>query len=328
MKPFLHARQAGLSLVELMVSLLIGLIVVGGLMTVFVNSRGTYSTSEDQAHMLDGARYAMHVLSYDLRMAGGYGQNSWPSTIEGRKNEFSAVSQQATGDCASLFYADIDRKIFAANNRNPFSASCIDNDDYQPGTDVLVVRYASPDAIADDDLVGGVAYVQAQPSHGRIFVGATAPSFSPNNNYALRTHVYYVSPNTEPDDGIPALRRISLIEGPEMEDEVIVSGVENFQVQFGIDECEASPCDGSVNHYVDADNTSVFGDTSWTRLEGVENIRAVNAWVLMRAETATAGFSAPVQSYSMANNTINVTDDGFRRKLFSSVFNVRNVGRL
>lgn len=66
-----HMR--GLSLVELMVALTLGLIILAAVSTVFVNSRVNYSTHESLARLQENGRFALHFLTRDLRMAGYYG---------------------------------------------------------------------------------------------------------------------------------------------------------------------------------------------------------------------------------------------------------------
>jgi type IV pilus assembly protein PilW len=70
-----HARirfsfQRGLGLIELMVALTIGLLILAGVSTVFVNAGKSYTTQERLARTQDNGRFAMYYLVRDLRMAG------------------------------------------------------------------------------------------------------------------------------------------------------------------------------------------------------------------------------------------------------------------
>ena len=69
-------RQVGLTLVELLVALVIGLILVGGVVQIFVSNKQTYQLTDELARMQESARYAFYVLSRDLRMAGYTGCTS------------------------------------------------------------------------------------------------------------------------------------------------------------------------------------------------------------------------------------------------------------
>lgn len=73
MRRAVRAREAGLSLIELMIALLIGTILLVGLVQVFGASRSAYQLSEGMARTQENARFAMDYLQRDLRMAGHYG---------------------------------------------------------------------------------------------------------------------------------------------------------------------------------------------------------------------------------------------------------------
>jgi type IV pilus assembly protein PilW len=64
-------RQRGLSLVELMVALVLGLFLVAVVLQIFLSSRLTYSMSDGLARAQENARFAVEPLNRDLRMAGG-----------------------------------------------------------------------------------------------------------------------------------------------------------------------------------------------------------------------------------------------------------------
>lgn len=66
-----HSR--GFSLTELLVAMVIGLLLLGGLVTLMVNSKKNYSQQDYSARLQENARFAMQFLAYDIRMAGYYG---------------------------------------------------------------------------------------------------------------------------------------------------------------------------------------------------------------------------------------------------------------
>lgn len=65
--------QSGMSLVEVMIAMLLGLFLVGGMMQVFTSSRLTYRVHESTARMQETGRMALEVLSRDIRMADFWG---------------------------------------------------------------------------------------------------------------------------------------------------------------------------------------------------------------------------------------------------------------
>ncbi len=76
-----RTRQLGLSLVELMVSILIGLIVLAGVVQVMVSSKTMYLGQEDMSFIQENARYALDVIGRDLQNAGHWGCAGSNSTV-------------------------------------------------------------------------------------------------------------------------------------------------------------------------------------------------------------------------------------------------------
>lgn len=65
------ARQSGLSLIELMISMVLGLLVVGGAIGVFLSNQRTYRTTESLARVQENARVAFELMARDVREAAG-----------------------------------------------------------------------------------------------------------------------------------------------------------------------------------------------------------------------------------------------------------------
>jgi type IV pilus assembly protein PilW len=64
-------RQRGLSLVELMISMVLGLLIVGGAITVFVSNRQAFVATENLSRMQETGRVAFELMARDMREAGG-----------------------------------------------------------------------------------------------------------------------------------------------------------------------------------------------------------------------------------------------------------------
>ncbi|TDB34375.1 prepilin-type N-terminal cleavage/methylation domain-containing protein, partial [Stenotrophomonas sp. TEPEL] len=73
----------GLSLIELMISLVIGLIILLAVVQVFSASRTAYQLSEGLARVQENSRFAMDTLQREIRMAGHFGcTNDQAHTME------------------------------------------------------------------------------------------------------------------------------------------------------------------------------------------------------------------------------------------------------
>ncbi len=63
-------RQSGVTLVELMVALVLGLVLTGGFIQVFLANRTTYAFNEGLSRLQENGRFALDTLSFRVRMAG------------------------------------------------------------------------------------------------------------------------------------------------------------------------------------------------------------------------------------------------------------------
>lgn len=71
-----HHRQSGLGLVEIMIALVVGLILIGGLLQLFISSRQTFAVQEGMARLQENGRFALALLADDLRETGYRGCTS------------------------------------------------------------------------------------------------------------------------------------------------------------------------------------------------------------------------------------------------------------
>ncbi|MDH3640235.1 MAG: PilW family protein, partial [Gammaproteobacteria bacterium] len=75
------STQKGVTLVEVMIGMLLGLFLMGGILQVFSSSRQTYRVHEATSRMQESGRMALEVLSRDIRMADYWGCASDPSNF-------------------------------------------------------------------------------------------------------------------------------------------------------------------------------------------------------------------------------------------------------
>ncbi len=66
-------RQSGVTLVEIMVGIVISLILLSGVIQIFISSKQTYRFGEAVSRLQESGRFAMELLTRDLRMAGYQG---------------------------------------------------------------------------------------------------------------------------------------------------------------------------------------------------------------------------------------------------------------
>lgn len=74
-------RQNGISLVEVMIAMTIGLILTAGVIQLFLGSKTTYRFHDAVSRVQENARFALEALNYDIRMAGNMGCSAYIQTF-------------------------------------------------------------------------------------------------------------------------------------------------------------------------------------------------------------------------------------------------------
>ena len=101
--------QAGVSLVELMVSLVLGLFLIFGAVTIYGKSRATYRTTEAVARLQETARYALDAMEPDVRMANYWGLSNHAEYVINRASSLSGTIPTPTANNLDLVETLIDR---------------------------------------------------------------------------------------------------------------------------------------------------------------------------------------------------------------------------
>jgi len=65
-----HNKQSGLTLVELMVSMAVGMLLITGIIQLMANNKQQYIFQSELARMQENGRYALTVIREELQMAG------------------------------------------------------------------------------------------------------------------------------------------------------------------------------------------------------------------------------------------------------------------
>ena len=319
--------QNGLTLVELMVSLVIGTILLIGAVTVYQQSRAAQRLNESVSLLQEKARFALDLLEPDLRLASFWGLTNHGEVLGGRTGQPGQLPA-FSGDCATRWYVDVDNTINGINGTNVLGGinaskapmnGCIADDNYVAGTDVLVIRRAS---IANIVPAAGRVAIRSNRMAGQIFTGTTIPAgygIAPAaQNFALVAHGYHVSPDSVRfGAGVPSLRRQTLISGPAIEDQEVLSGVEDLQIQFGLD----TDGDLDANRYVNADNAMLVPTDP--AFDPSAQIVSVRIWIRVRTIYPEQGHIDD-RAYVYADHNTPAPNDNFRRLVVSKTIQLRN----
>ncbi|MDQ2078123.1 PilW family protein [Marinimicrobium sp. ABcell2] len=124
-------KQQGLSLVELMISITLGLVLMTGVMQMFLSSRTVYTTHQAISRVQENGRLAMEFMSRDIRMAGFMGCMS-------RNMEFTNTLKIDDAEAEVLYGFGVGIEGATAGTGQPTGYPAA-----LTGTDILVVRSAS-----------------------------------------------------------------------------------------------------------------------------------------------------------------------------------------
>ena len=136
--------QRGLTIVELMVALVIGLLITGTAAALFLQGSRAHAEDDRYARMLENGRFALDLLAEDLRMADFWGEMLEPGLI-------TNGAGVAGEDCGLNLFSGTDR-LFYDNNHvgmtsatlNLNAAGCLAvTGAIDPGTDVLGFKRAA-----------------------------------------------------------------------------------------------------------------------------------------------------------------------------------------
>jgi type IV pilus assembly protein PilW len=330
--------QRGLSLIELMVAMSIGIFLLAGAITVFGKTRDLYRTNDAAARLQETARYAMSTIEADLRMANFWGLHSRADLVEnGPTLDPASIPDvdvayalpadlngfAATIDSCGAMWA-VKLPAYVEANNNGYGYACAEFGTAVAAADQLTVRRASTQVIAAGALAASAGQIKIQTSRmlGALFSGGARPAgyaAAPlSESRAIVAHGYYVDQASEQNPGTPSLRRKQLAfagGAPVIQDQEIVPGVEDLQVEFGVDQ--------------NADQNADFLVPPGTAIAAGEEIVAVHIWLLVRAEQPEFNF-IDGRTYAYADRVgaaAYTPGDNFRRVLISKTIALRNTRR-
>ncbi|MCF6353495.1 MAG: PilW family protein [Candidatus Polarisedimenticolaceae bacterium] len=286
----LHTRERGLTLVELMVAMILSLLLMAGASSMFLGSKKTFKVQEESARIQENIRYIVSRMVKDISPAGFYG--CAPSAQNGASQIKSTVRKdEDAGGLYNFSHAvtgteggDNDADTLTIRYALPeYSLPVIAP--MTPQDDAVVVDSAHPayaeleagDIITVSDCSTIAAFMLTSKTNGKLehaigtpvdgvynvatesthyfgsahYSSATAIKMNAIT-YELDTKTQDQDTDTDTDDTTISALYATRLGGARQE---ILSGVEDFQVSYGID--ITSPPDGTSDRYVD-----------WSSVEG------------------------------------------------------------
>ena len=335
-------QQSGFGLVELMISLTLGLLLSAAILQAFLATRSSYRVQEAISEIQVTSRYATHFLGKDIRMAGYIGCAS----IDGVSP--SVIANNVPADVV----ADPAQAVFGQNDLAAGNAlNAIE------GTDSLVIRRAASRAAQlTDNMAATNSNVQIESDKIRLVaqdlvyitdcettdlfratavadgVNKTTITHANSGNATNRLSKAY-GPDAEilafesasyfvgdtgrtTGDGAPihalfVQKRSTGQAGVLPDPAELVAGVENMQITYG----EDTNGDNNIDTYVDADNV-----VNWARVRSVK----IELLVVSDEENVVAQGNADTAQRVTFQGQPVVNNDGRYRRSFISVFAIRN----
>lgn len=157
--------QAGLSLVELMIAMTLGLIVLAGVLSLFLTNKQSYTLENAVARVQEGGRFSLDFMRPTLRQAGYTGcggQDMWSDSGMNLLNstgdifDFShaILGYDYSGTSAGNSYtiaADLPTAASAASNWSPALPTDVwtaISSKIIPGSDVIMIHAVNPGGIS------------------------------------------------------------------------------------------------------------------------------------------------------------------------------------
>ena len=275
--------------------------------------------------MIDNGRYALEILTGNLRAAGFYGSYI-PSGTSAAVPDPCDVSLITTGDVL-LYPIQGYNAATASSTIASLPASCgfgyTAGISLKPGSDLLVLRRASTaSAVAAASAVANTIYLQVSNcttdiSAYRIAAGTADFSTLRNKDCTIAAslrpmlvQVYFVAPDHNPGDGIPTLKRRELDQtsGAFVTTD-LVEGIEYLQVDYGLD----ADAYGAPDSYIAAP-----GLADWP------NIVSARVSVIARNIDPTAGYTDSKIYMLGSAGIFGPFNDAYKRHAYTQVVRLVN----
>ena len=339
----LFHHQSGVSLVELMISLTIGLVLLLGITAIIVEQSGTRDELDKSSRQIENGRYAMHLLNDSIELAGFFGDYSPASgtTYNVPADPCSTVSMTTMG-WATAPQVPVPIYGYAGAAGNPTTGTTCNLSNYKANTPILVLRRTSTATTTPTSASGAgapvVLYFQVSNCNT-----STVPFLLETKNTSsfpllksnciasadLRSYivdVYYISTCNDctAGDNIPTLKRAGIggVSAPSAPVSM-VDGIEDMHFEYGLD----TNSDGYPDSYVTAPASSDWKDVMAVRVSLLaRNNECSNNYT--GTKTFTLGETNP-KVYAPA--TYNPTDTaacgatrGYKRHVFTKLIRATN----
>ena len=347
-----YRAQAGFTMVELMVGATLGLLILAGAISMFISNKRVYTEQEELARLQENARFAIHMLVGDIRMAGHTGCSNDVASVENRLNGYN-------DDDDLFFFAPLEGAEGNANWQPSGSSDQVSS--MIAGSDAITIRYLAPtdievmnpaqdvgnsqifvssngdleqgDAVALGDCAStDIVSISAAPTTG----GCSGGADSTDPDDTCRTTITHLTTGPQtPGNWTPNLSRLYDSSAEFMRyvtNRYYVGTDPNGNPalfrQSGFGQVD-QVIDGVENLQIlygeDTTNSDGVADV-YSKADGVvdwNDVVSVRVAMLLRS-VDEYGSDVDTSSYSLLGETIDPPDDRRRRRVFTSTVDIRN----
>lgn len=335
-----HTRSSafGFSLVELMISITLGLVLLAGVAQVFVNSKQGYRVQESVGRLQENARFATDYLSRYIRLADLWGGAK--ATSVGVVGPTILPATQAGSNCKDAWIVDPTSGLvgYPGGNSYPgggFPTGCLDS--YIPNSDVLVVRFADPDTyLSTADLTNTSAHIANGSFYLRTAVGKRADLFDLSSdagrvaatgdidgavdegvvNYQFQTLVFYLQTKDFGQGPTPTLAMLHL-QSDGLHSDPLVDGIEMMKFEYGVD----TDGDLSIDSYLPATSVSSWPQVLSVRVSLIVRGDAIDSFTDTQSYRMTQGYSYDSSKYAPSTDPNSAR---YQRRLIVKEVQLRN----
>lgn len=327
----LRHRTAGFSLIELMISITLGLLIMTAVLALYLDLSRSNSELSKMNRQIENGRFTIQLLQQEIWHAGFWDTYTppLPSVVPPTAIP-NPCADFAAWDAAYIanMYA-IPVQGYVAGVAPPGDCNVTNP---QANSDVLVIRHAETCITGTancGNFNAGNLYLQTQSctDTGNGNHDATAANtpmlgtpgtdvYKKNcttlaDKRKLITSVFYVrNYSVTVGDGIPTLMRVDSGSGVMQAAQPVVEGIQSLKFEYGQDTDE----NGSPDVF---DDCAACTETDWA------NVVAVRVHVLARNLEASSGYVED-KSYVLGTTTLGPFNDGFMRHAYSSYVRLIN----
>ncbi len=315
----MNKYQKGFSLLEIFISLAIGLVIFAGVLTIFVGMKTTSTQTSSLGALQENGRFTLSVLTDDLLREGFWGDMPGQLTtsfvpvipvIGGPDCVGQGLNNSSFPQAVGTF-----RSLWGINAVNASPIGCIN--DAKIGSDVIQIKRVLTPPVAVGNTVATLYYLNANSTAGAIFsgVGAGAPPVVNNGRvWQYQHHVYYIRDEVQGNLTVPVLMQGVLSVNNGMTFAPLIDGIEVIHFMYGVDAND----DGNVDAFISPINMT---QALWDKNNS--NILAVRIFVLARDILPDNSYTN-TNTYQIGDLPALVVNDNYRRLLFTTTVTLYN----